>query len=101
MRDGGLSYAIELELPGGQRLPGFASRDQPFEVQVQLDEGEAEEKAALRRVNGLRSSTRVSGEWVNFGKSTTQIPASRHSERGPAFSLFRVPDRLPRRNGWK
>jgi hypothetical protein len=76
VRDGGLSYAIELELPDGQRVPGFASREQPFQVQVQLDEDEAEEKAALQRVNGLRSSTRVSGEWVNFGKSTTQIPAS-------------------------
>jgi hypothetical protein len=72
VRDGGLSYAIELESSSGQRLPGFASREQPFEVQVQLDEDEANEKATLRRVNGLRSSARVSGEWVTFGKSTTQ-----------------------------
>jgi hypothetical protein len=70
VRDGGLSYAIELELPDGQRLPGFASREHPFEVQVQLDEEEAAEKAALQRVHGLRSTARVSGEWVTFGKST-------------------------------
>jgi hypothetical protein len=76
VRDGGLSYAIELELPDGRRLPGFASREHPFDVQVQLDEEEADEKAALRRVNGLRSSARVSGEWVTFGKSTKLIPGT-------------------------
>jgi hypothetical protein len=76
VRDGGLSYAIELELPDGKRLPGFASREHPFEVQVQLDEEEAAEKAALRRVNGLRSTARASAEWVTFGKSTRLIPGN-------------------------
>ncbi len=76
VRDGGLSYAIELELPDGQRLPGFASREHPFPVQVQLEEDEAAEKAALRRVSGLRSTARVSGEWVTFGKSTRLVPGT-------------------------
>jgi len=76
VRGEGLSYAIELELPDGQRLPGFASREHPFPVQVQLDEDEGDEKAALKRVHGLRSTAKVSGEWVTFGKSTRLVPAA-------------------------
>ncbi|MEY4546686.1 MAG: hypothetical protein RL685_2881 [Pseudomonadota bacterium] len=65
----GLAYAIELELPSGERIPAFARRDAPFAVQVQLARDDADEKAAALRVAGQRSLTRVSGEWVSFGKS--------------------------------
>ncbi|MEY2929571.1 MAG: hypothetical protein RL033_320, partial [Pseudomonadota bacterium] len=63
----GLAYVIELQLPSGERVPGFASRQAPFAVQVQLDRDDADEKAAALRVSGRRSLTKVSGEWVSFG----------------------------------
>lgn len=73
---GSLEYLIELELPGGERIAGFASRARPFAVQVQLARDDAQEKAALTRVAQRRSITRVSGEWVTFGKSEAAAPGS-------------------------
>ena len=73
VRATGLSYAIELELPSGERIPGFASRAEPFDVQVQLSKEEADEKAALMRLNGHRSVTSLSGEWVTFGKTKAAV----------------------------
>lgn len=73
VRATGLSYAIELELPSGERIPGFASRAEPFDVQVQLSKEEADEKAALLRLNGQRSVTSLSGEWVTFGKTAADV----------------------------
>lgn len=86
---GRLEYLIELELPGGQRIAGFASREAPFSVQVQLARDDAQEQAALLRVAGRRSLTRVSGEWVTFGRSDAS--ASRSSGVDPATGQQQAP----------
>lgn len=75
VRAAGLRYAIELELENGQRLPGFASRAEPFDVQVQLSKEEADEKSALMRLNGHRSAATLSAEWVTFGKTRVALVA--------------------------
>lgn len=72
-----LEYLIELELPSGERLPGFASRQEPFQVQAQLPRDDADERAAALRVAGRRSITRVSGEWVSFGQSESAEASAR------------------------
>jgi hypothetical protein len=64
----GLAYAIELELMNGERVDGFATRTEPFDVQVQLSKEDASEKAAAIRLGERRSLVTMGGEYVSFGR---------------------------------
>lgn len=62
-----LGYTIEVERTDGVRAPAFASRAEPYWVQVMEDGTDARERALLHRLGGRRSVAAASGEYVRFG----------------------------------
>ena len=64
-----LEYLIEIESLDGTRAPAFASREQLQRVEVPPDHADEREKALLARLDGRRSVTQASAEYVYFGKS--------------------------------
>jgi hypothetical protein len=67
-----LSYAIELELLDGKRIAAFASRAEPFTVQVPEDLMDVRERALDQRLGGRRSVFAATGEYVDFGRSKVE-----------------------------
>ncbi len=64
-----LSYAIELERTDGKRVAAFASRANPFTVQIPEDLMDVRERALDQRLGGRRSVFSATGEYVSFGDS--------------------------------
>jgi len=83
-----LSYAIELELLSGQRVAAFASRSEPFTVQVPEDLMDVRERALDQRLGGRRSVFAATGEYVDFGRSkVSPNPGGKVSVRDRYFRL--------------
>lgn len=68
-----LGYAIEIETTGGERLPAFATRAEPYPITVLDSAEDAREAALLARLGGRRSVFSFSGEYVSFGTSHANV----------------------------
>ena len=88
------AYAIELELRNEQRLRVFASREAPHVVQVPDDRMDVRERALHQRLSGRRSVFSTAGEYVDFGRSETDLPNA-----AGGFERRTVPDRYYRVEG--
>jgi hypothetical protein len=68
-----LAYAIELEGTDGKRVAAFASRANPFTVQIPEDLMDVRERALDQRLDGRRSVFSSTGEYVSFGDSKADV----------------------------
>lgn len=68
-----IGYAIEIETASGERVPVFASRENPHPVTVLDSAADAREAVALARLDGRRSVVQTNGEWVDFGTSRGDV----------------------------
>lgn len=69
-----LGYSLELELVSGGRIAAFASRSEPYTIQVPEDLMDVRERALHTRLGGRRSVFAATGEYVDFGRSETNVP---------------------------
>ncbi|MCA9594896.1 MAG: hypothetical protein KC776_16360 [Myxococcales bacterium] len=68
-----LSYVIEMEKTDGKRVAAFASRANPFTVQIPEDLMDVRERALDQRLGGRRSVFSTTGEYVSFGSSKANV----------------------------
>lgn len=68
-----LAYAIELETTSGERIPAFASRQDPQTVALVDDVTDARERHLLSRLDNRRSVVTTSGDWVSFGEAMARV----------------------------
>lgn len=94
-----VAYAIELETATGERVPVFASRDNPHPVTVLDSAADAREAVLLARLDGRRSVVQTSGEWVNFGTSRGDVSVIGVGGRPATTERRSVDDRYYRIEG--
>ena len=68
-----VAYAIEIETVAGARVPVFASREEPHEIQVREPIEDVRERALLERLGGRRSVVNAMGELATFGKTDALV----------------------------
>lgn len=68
-----VAYAIEVETTDGERVPVFATRQNPHPVTVLDSADDSREATLLERLHGRRSVVDASGEFASFGSSKDQF----------------------------
>jgi hypothetical protein len=72
----GLAYSIEIETVDGKTVNAFATRNDPYQVQVPDDLDDERERALDERVGGRRSVVAGSFDYVYYGRSRSDTDGS-------------------------